>query len=225
VRRRPVGVAEGSLFPTLTAAAVASTWRYGFLLGEDFHRQTVGLFQPTLNLNYLIFDFGQRSGSIQAAKAEMVAANFAFNDTHRKLIYLVTGGYYQLLNYANGRQQFAHSRERGSPFFVGRNGKKINMDTFRGASQQLRDHAGLHRTGGPRCQPRLHDMRHTSAVHRLTAWYREGKDVQLLLPQLPVYLGHTHLAATQVYLTMTPELLREASLRFELYGRGEGHHD
>jgi outer membrane protein len=93
-----VGVAQSSLFPTLTAAAVASTWRYGVLLGEDFHRQTVGLFQPTLNLNYLIFDFGQRSGSIQAAKAEMVAANFAFNDTHRKLIYLVTAGYYQLLN-------------------------------------------------------------------------------------------------------------------------------
>jgi integrase/recombinase XerD len=62
-------------------------------------------------------------------------------------------------------------------------------------------------------------------LHRLTAWYREGKDVQLLLPQLSVYLGHTHLAATQVYLTMTPELLREASLRFELYARGEGHHD
>jgi integrase/recombinase XerD len=130
-----------------------------------------------------------------------------------------------LSTYANSRQEFAHSREGDSPFFVGRNGKKINMDTFRGAFQQLRDHAGLRRTGGPRCQPRLHDLRHTSAVHRLTAWYREGKDVQLLLPQLSVYLGHTHLAATQVYLTMTPELLHEASLRFELYARGEGHHD
>ncbi|WP_245632602.1 tyrosine-type recombinase/integrase [Edaphobacter aggregans] len=126
--------------------------------------------------------------------------------------------------YASGRQEFAHSREGDSPFFVGRNGKKINMDTFRGAFQQLRDHAGLRRSGGPRCQPRLHDLRHTSAVHRLTAWYREGKDVQLLLPQLSVYLGHTHLAATQVYLTMTPELLHEASLRFEFYAREEGHH-
>jgi integrase/recombinase XerD len=62
-------------------------------------------------------------------------------------------------------------------------------------------------------------------VHRLTAWYREGKDVQLLLPQLSVYMGHAHLAATQVYLTMTPELLHEASLRFELYAGRDGHHD
>ena len=112
-----------------------------------------------------------------------------------------------------------------SPFFVGRRGKKILLNTLEGAFQQLRQYAGLRRDGGPRCQPRLHDLRHTSAVHRLTAWYREGKDVQLLLPQLSVYMGHTYLAATQVYLTMTPELLHEASLRFELYAGREGHHD
>jgi len=32
-------------------------------------------------------------------------------------------------------------------------------------------------------------------------------------------MGHTRLAATQVYLTMTPELLHEASLPFERYAR------
>ena len=57
---------------------------------------------------------------------------------------------------------------------------------------------------------------------RLTTWYREGKDVQKLLPQLSVYMGHTLLEATQVYLTMTPELLHQASLRFERYAIGRG---
>jgi hypothetical protein len=38
----------------------------------------------------------------------------------------------------------------------------------------------------------------------LTAWYRAGADVQRLLPQLSTYLGHVSIAATQVYLTMTP---------------------
>jgi hypothetical protein len=38
-------------------------------------------------------------------------------------------------------------------------------------------------------------------------------------------MGHAHLAATQVYLTMTPELLHEASLRFEVYAGREDHHD
>jgi integrase len=130
-----------------------------------------------------------------------------------------------LTEYANRRSPIGGSHETVSPFFVGRRGKAIPLNTLEGAFQQLRKHAGLHREGGPRCQPRLHDLRHTSAVHRLTAWYREGKNVQLLLPQLSVYMGHTHLAATQVYLTMTPELLHEASLRFELYAVGEGHHD
>ena len=63
-------------------------------------------------------------------------------------------------------------------------------------------------------------MRHTFAVHRLTAWYRQGADVQRLLPVLSTYLGHADVAGTQVYLSMTPELLHQASLRFERYARG-----
>ena len=73
------------------------------------------------------------------------------------------------------------------------------------------------RRDGARYQPRLHDVRHTFAVNRLTTWYRDGADVQTLLPQLSTYLGHVNVAATQVYLTMTPELLRVACVRFERY--------
>jgi len=68
-------------------------------------------------------------------------------------------------------------------------------------------------------------MRHSHAVHRLTSWYEQGADVQKLLPYLSTYLGHVNIAATQVYLTMTPELLRAASLRFEQYALQELHHD
>ena len=66
-------------------------------------------------------------------------------------------------------------------------------------------------------------MRHTFAVNRLNAWYRDGADVQRLLPVLSTYLGHIDLNGTQVYLTMTPELLQEASLRFERYAQGGRH--
>jgi hypothetical protein len=61
-------------------------------------------------------------------------------------------------------------------------------------------------------------------VHRVVTWYQQGADVQRLLPQLATYLGHLHIAATQRYLTMTPELLREAGRRFERYV-WEGHHE
>jgi integrase/recombinase XerD len=61
-------------------------------------------------------------------------------------------------------------------------------------------------------------------VHRVTAWYQAGADVQKLLPHLATYLGHVNVAATQVYLTMTPELLQLASERFAQYALQEVHH-
>jgi site-specific recombinase XerD len=132
----------------------------------------------------------------------------------------------QLLGeYARRREDLAQSKRLNDPFFLDRNANQIPDFKLERAFKQIREHAGLYREGGPRCQPRLHDLRHTSAVHRLTTWYREGKDVQKLLPTLSVYMGHTNLAYTQVYLTMTPELLHEASLRFERYAIGGGAND
>jgi hypothetical protein len=59
------------------------------------------------------------------------------------------------------------------------------------------------------------------------AWYRQGKDVQQLLPYLSTYLGHVNINSTQRYLQMVPELLQEASLRFARYAAQddqEEHH-
>jgi integrase/recombinase XerD len=89
---------------------------------------------------------------------------------------------------------------------------------------RLRNLSGIPRRDGTRCYPRIHDLRHTFSVHRLEAWYREGADVQRLLPQLSTYLGHTDVAETQCYLSMTPDLLREANLRFEHYVLSEVNH-
>jgi site-specific recombinase XerD len=43
------------------------------------------------------------------------------------------------------------------------------------------------------------------------------------LPKLATYLGHTDLSGTQRYLTMTQELLAEASRRFEAFAGGSRH--
>ncbi|MCR4340522.1 MAG: tyrosine-type recombinase/integrase [Gemmatimonadaceae bacterium] len=111
-----------------------------------------------------------------------------------------------------------------SAFLVDRKGLPLRDGTVRQAFAQLRRCAGISRTDGAQYQPRLHDFRHAFAGHRLTAWYRAGADVQRLLPQLSTYLGHVSIAATQVYLTMTPELLREACIRFGHYADLEGAH-
>ena len=118
-----------------------------------------------------------------------------------------------LSDYARWRTATHPSAGAGSHFFVGRHGTAIHRRTLDRAFQRLREHAGVRRSDGGRYQPRLHDLRHTFAVHRLTAWYRQGADVQRLVYHLSVYLGHAHLADTQVYLTMTPELLQQAGTR------------
>jgi outer membrane protein len=66
--------------------------------GTRYHRQTFQSFDLALDLNYIVFDFGRPAGRIDAAKAELLAADFAFNDVHRLLIYRVETAYYQLLN-------------------------------------------------------------------------------------------------------------------------------
>jgi integrase/recombinase XerD len=124
-----------------------------------------------------------------------------------------------LSTYANQRSK-THSSRLDTPFLVCRNGSAITRRTADGIFDQLRRRANVQRSDGGRFQPRLHDMRHSFAVHRLISWYRQEADVQRLLPQLATYLGHAHIGATQRYLTMTPELLREAGKRFERYSLG-----
>jgi len=64
-------------------------------------------------------------------------------------------------------------------------------------------------------RPRIHDFRHTFAVHRLYKWYQEGHDLQNKLPWLSTYMGHINIESTQYYLTITLALLREADRRFQ----------
>ena len=107
-----------------------------------------------------------------------------------------------------------------APFLRLRNGEQVSQSAARSAFRRVRVLAGLVCHGGSRHQPRLHDLRHTAAVHRLVAWYRSGEDLQFMLPRLATFLGHVNLAGTQRYLTLTPELLDEASARFERYALG-----
>ena len=62
--------------------------------------------------------------------------------------------------------------------------------------------------------PRIHDLRHTFAVHRLLRWYRQGADVQSKLLLLSTFMGHVEINSTEVYLTITLQLLEEANARF-----------
>ena len=68
-----------------------------------------------------------------------------------------------------------HHSRNGTALFLDKTGQPIRLDTVRGCFQRIRAAAGIIRNDGAYYQPRLHDLRHTFAVNRLTAWYREGR--------------------------------------------------
>jgi integrase len=105
-------------------------------------------------------------------------------------------------------------------FLRTKTGCRLECSTVGKVFRAVRQAAGVKRTDGSRYQPRLHDLRHSRATHCLVAWYRQGEDVQALLPQLSAYLGHAEVVDTQRYLTITPELRQRAGERFAHYAWG-----
>lgn len=101
-----LGVARGELLPDLTAVLMTNTTRDGVLLYNAFARQTIGLYQPMLQVSYLVFDFGGRPARIDEARERLVAANFNFNRSLLDVLFETSRRYYQLLN-AQGQQEAA----------------------------------------------------------------------------------------------------------------------
>ncbi len=97
-RAADLGIAKASLYPTIAAMALASTDRIDIFFSPQWIRQTTGTFSPTLSLDYVIFDFGRRLDDVAISRSGLLAANFLFNDTHRKVIFQVMEAYYRWLN-------------------------------------------------------------------------------------------------------------------------------
>jgi integrase/recombinase XerD len=94
-------------------------------------------------------------------------------------------------------------------FFLRKDSKAINEHTLRCSFQKLRRLAGIRRHDRAIYQPRMHDLRPTFAVHRLTSWLKQGADMNHLLPALAAYMGEMGLGGTEKYLAMTPERFRK----------------
>lgn len=130
-----------------------------------------------------------------------------------------------LIIYSKARRLLPRPVKNNSAFFATLRGNSIALSTIERLFRQLCECAGIRREEDSRYQPRLHDIRHTFALNRLISWYRQGADVQRLLPFLSTYLGHVDISATQHYLAMTPELLHEASLCFQRYATQGGNYE
>jgi integrase len=106
------------------------------------------------------------------------------------------------------------NREGASPFFPAPDGGPYSRDTVYWVFRRLLWECGIPHGGRGR-GPRIHDIRHSFACHRLARWYREGADLNAKLPILAAYLGHQDLSGTQRYLHLTAELYPDIASRME----------
>ena len=118
-----------------------------------------------------------------------------------------------LERYHAERAAGGHRQEPEAPFFVNESRRACSYPVVCATFLTVARRIGLRGPAGAR-GPRLHDLRHAFAVHRLLAWYRDGGDIQARLPLLSDYMGHVSLVSTQAYLEITAELLGEAAQRF-----------
>lgn len=121
-------------------------------------------------------------------------------------------------NYLRWRSEAVVSRGiTDNHLFIDKRGNPVQLSSLQQAFRFIREKAGIHRYDNAHYDVRLQDLRHTFATNRVAQWYREGKDVQALLPVLSTYLGHCNLDSTAVYISFTNQLLDEAGKRFQSY--------
>lgn len=101
-----------------------------------------------------------------------------------------------------------------SKFFISEDGRSLNQNIVNWTFVKLSRKIGL-RGPDDSYGPRLHDFRHTFAVKTLLNWYKKGVDVEVHIPELSTYLGHTHVNDTYWYISAVPELLQFAMKRME----------
>lgn len=92
-------------------------------------------------------------------------------------------------------------------------GRPINRHSIDRVFQSLVADIAIEVPAGTR-PPCPHGLRHSFAVGALLRWYRQGLDPSRRLLHLSTFLGHVRPESTAVYLTITDDLLREASMRF-----------
>lgn len=118
-----------------------------------------------------------------------------------------------LRRYAARRDAHLGSR-RAPTFFVAEQGGRLCHQLVYRVFWRLSREIGL-RQRGDHTGPRVHDLRHSFAITVLLDCYRNGKDVERLLPVLSTYLGHTCTSDTYWYLSSCPALMEEAAQRLD----------
>lgn len=112
-----------------------------------------------------------------------------------------------LKNYINANSGCI-SLDKSGFFFPNASGEQYSQRTVYDKFRTVLWQAGIPHQGRGK-GPRVHDLRHTFAVHSLHKNLQAGKDMYVSLPVLASYLGHAKITTTEQYLRLTTELFPE----------------
>lgn len=150
------------------------------------------------------------SGDIEWSEGVITVRSAKFNKRRELVVDPTTID--ALSAYESLRDQFVPNPP-GATFFINRKGTPVIYSAFGEKFREIVASSGV--GAGSTLRPRVHDVRHSFAVNTLVRWYREGRDVSVLLPRLSTYLGHQAPGHTYWYLSAAPELLGLAAARLE----------
>ncbi len=205
---RPHIFTEDEITRLLRAAAALSPMSNSPLYAHGMHLAVVLLYTTGLRRGELVrlvlsdYDPAARTLLIRASKFHKSRVVALSQDTTHELEHFV-----------RARRPLSHAPD--APLLVTwrRTGVRAYSDGGLGqALRRLFRHAGIGTVG--QRTPRVHDLRHTYAVHALLRWYRQGVDVQAKLPALATAMGHVSIASTAYYLALLGPVAEAASQRF-----------
>jgi integrase/recombinase XerD len=207
VSRRPHIFTEEQIVRLIRATAKLPSWSTSPLRADVYRLAIVLLYTTGLRREELVrlslsdYDAGDRTLLVRASK---------FHKS--RLVALSPDGVREIERYLRVRRRLPHRAD--APLLVSRSGE---IGAYWGASigrglRQLFQTAGVFTTEGR--IPRVHDLRHTYAVHTLLRWYRTDADLQAKLPILSTAMGHVSIASTAHYLTLLEPVADAASSRF-----------
>jgi len=165
----------------------------------------------------LLYSTGIRIG-------EACALNLESFDADRQCLYIAQGKFHKArwvaLSESTGQALRHYLDQRlvktpntpEDPLFLNERRRRLCHSSVYSTFRPLLDQCNIRHS--KQSGPRIHDLRHTFAVHRLLAWYQDGQNINARLPMLATYMGHVDMQSTQVYLRPTAELLGHVSDRF-----------
>lgn len=160
--------------------------------------------------------------SLQRADVDLAWGVLTLKRTkfHRsRLVPLHTSTTSALAHYAELRDRTVPVPLEPQMFFLSTRGTRLCSRMVDYTFVQLREQLGW-KARGHHAAPRVRDLRHTFICRRLTAWYREGVDIDKAILALSTYVGHTQVTDTYWYVTGIPELMGIAAQRFERLVQG-----